>query len=68
MRRNKKPSKKQSRQNKYYPDVISYYASQKNQNYYDSLVSAASSEDIHKIAIQVFNKTYYISFEDISNR
>lgn len=68
MRRNKKPSKKQSRQNKYYPDVISYYASQKNQSYYDHLSQNATATDIHNIAVKIFGKTYYISFEDLVDK
>jgi hypothetical protein len=63
MRRNKK--RQQQNKNKFYPDVIAYYSHQKNQNYYAHLVSSASAEDIHAAAIEIFGKTYYISFEDI---
>jgi len=68
MRRTRKPSKKQHNKNKYHPDVIAYYAQQKNQNYYEHFISSVSVEDVHTAAIQVFGKTYYISFEDLVNK
>lgn len=64
MRKNKK---QRNNKHKYYPDVITYYANQKNQSYYNSLLGVASTQDIHDIAIEVFGKTYYIPFEDIAN-
>lgn len=67
MRRTKKSSKKQHNRQKHYPDVIAYYAQQKNQNYYQHLVSSASVEEIHTAAIKIFGRTYYISFEDLVN-
>ena len=61
MRRNKK--KRSYYSEKYVPDVISYYAQQKNQNYYSSLsLEVANEEQIHDIAKQIFGKTYYVDF------
>lgn len=63
--RHKKNKKNQQQKNKYYPDVIAYYAHQKNQQYYNSLNSFVTAESIHEIAIQVFGASQYISYDDM---
>lgn len=62
----KKKNKKKYYSNNFIPDVIAFYAQQKNQEYYSQFqLEFVNEEQIHEAATQIFGKSYYIDFCDI---
>lgn len=63
--------KRQSKKQKYVPDVIQSYAHKRHKQvarpaHFYTMYPPASAEDIHLIAEQVFGQTGYISFESLT--
>lgn len=54
--------KKKKKKKSYIPDIIAYYG----MNQHNNTIFYVDSDDVHKIAQQIFGTSYYIDFDTLS--